>query len=73
MEWSMEEEKKKKRNKKPSFKAAITAKCKECIYDEYARGTWRKQIEDCTSVNCPLHPVRPKSSYSKPNPDETKV
>jgi hypothetical protein len=45
-----------------SLRAAINAKCKECIYDPISgRGTWRQQVEACTSRTCPLFPVRPKS------------
>ena len=45
-----------------SLRAAINAKCKECIYDPIAgRGTWRQQVEACTSYRCPLYPVRPVS------------
>lgn len=43
-----------------SLRAAINAKCKECIYDPLSGGgTWRQQVEACTSYKCPLFPVRP--------------
>ena len=39
---------------------AINAFCKECIYDkEGGVGTWRQQVEACTSTNCPLYDFRP--------------
>ena len=45
-----------------SLRAAINAKCKECIYDPGSGGgTWRQQVEACTSPKCPLYPVRPVS------------
>lgn len=45
-----------------SLRAAINAKCKDCIYDPKSGfGTWRQQVEGCTSVRCPLYPVRPLS------------
>lgn len=44
---------------RPSKSAAINAKCRECIYDPIARGTWREQVAACVSACCPLHPVRP--------------
>lgn len=47
--------------KRPSLRDAIDAKCKDCIYDSNADGTWRDQVEACTSGNCPLYDVRPKS------------
>jgi len=42
-----------------SLRQAVNAKCKECIYDPHSSGTWRKQIFECTSNNCPLYPFRP--------------
>ena len=49
-----------------SLRAAINAKCKDCIYDpKSGLGTWRQQVEGCTCRNCPLWPVRPMSSASK--------
>jgi hypothetical protein len=42
-----------------SFRAAINAKCRECIYDPLSRGTWREQVADCINVNCGLHALRP--------------
>ena len=46
-------------------KAAIDAKCKECIYDPVqARGSWRKQVAYCTSIDCPLYEVRPMPGVS---------
>ena len=45
---------------------AIDAKCKDCNYDPYSKGSWRYQIETCESNDCPLHPFRPLTikSYS---------
>lgn len=40
--------------KKKSYKSAVVAMCKGCIYDPHAPGTWRKQVEDCTTKDCPL-------------------
>jgi len=52
--------------KKPSFKGKIRAFCCHCIYDPYSKGTWPKQVENCTSFDCPLYSVRPTSgSYHK--------
>lgn len=42
-----------------SLRKAINATCKECIYDPYDTGTWRKQVQACTSPKCPLYPLRP--------------
>lgn len=42
---------------------AINAKCKDCIYDPAVGGTWREQVELCTSEKtCALWPYRPKTS-----------
>jgi len=51
--------------KKPrlSLRKAIDMKCKDCIYDPLSGGgTWREQIEACTSGTCPLYDIRPLSS-----------
>ena len=43
-----------------SLRKAIDLKCKECLYDPIAgHGSWREQIAQCTSVDCPIWPVRP--------------
>lgn len=39
---------------------AINDKCKDCIYDPAVSGTWREQVERCTSEkSCALWPFRP--------------
>lgn len=43
----------------PSLRKSVNDKCKECIYDPLTKGTWRKQVEECTSYACPLYTVRP--------------
>lgn len=43
-----------------SLRKAINDYCKGCIYDSLAPGTWLKQVEDCSSPDCELYPVRPK-------------
>lgn len=45
---------------KPSYKSAVISKCKECIYDPHAGGSWLAQVTACTSFSCPLYAVRPK-------------
>jgi hypothetical protein len=51
--------------KRMGLRAAINAKCKDCIYDPLSGlGTWRQQVEGCTCLNCPLWLVRPVSSGS---------
>ena len=47
-------------SKKPGLKGKIRAFCCHCIFDAYQEGTWLKQVENCTSPDCPLFPVRPK-------------
>lgn len=47
----------------PGLRKAINDKCKECIYDPKGGvGKWRRQVENCTSYDCPLYPVRPRES-----------
>lgn len=38
---------------------AIGAKCRECIHDPHAAGTWRVQVAACGCVDCPLWGYRP--------------
>lgn len=45
----------------PSRKRAISAKCRDCIYDECSPGTWLQQVTACDSVDCALWVVRPMS------------
>jgi hypothetical protein len=42
-----------------SLRAAVNAKCKECIFDPGVAGTWRQQVAGCTSPKCPLFLARP--------------
>lgn len=43
-----------------SLRKAIDMKCKDCIYDPTCGGgTWREQVAQCSSISCPLWPVRP--------------
>ena len=44
-----------------SRQKAINDKCKDCIYDPLAGGTWRQQVESCEIMDCPLWVFRPKS------------
>jgi hypothetical protein len=45
-----------------SPRKAIANFCKHCIYDPgNGGGTWRQQVEACTSYDCPLFEFRPKS------------
>ena len=39
--------------------AAIAAKCKDCIHDPAAAGTWREQVAACQCTDCPLWRFRP--------------
>nr|BDD44050.1 hypothetical protein 3 [Gammaproteobacteria bacterium] len=48
---------------KAGLRGKIDAFCCHCIYDPYSDGTWRKQVENCTALSCPLYSVRPVSNY----------
>jgi hypothetical protein len=49
-----------------SLRDAIDAFCKDCIYDPgNGNGGWREQVDGCSSTNCPLHAVRPRSTTSR--------
>lgn len=39
--------------------AAIAAKCRDCIHDRHAAGTWRTQVATCHCTDCPLWGFRP--------------
>lgn len=45
-----------------SLRKSIDAKCKDCIHDPAAPGTWREQVAQCSCPSCPLWPVRPAPS-----------
>jgi hypothetical protein len=47
---------------RPSMRKAINAMCKGCIFDPVAGGQWRQQVEACTSPECPLFELRPRST-----------
>lgn len=49
----------KRESSKPGYKGKIRAFCCHCIYDPFRPGTWLKQVEECTSLSCPLYEVRP--------------
>lgn len=52
---------------KHSLRGAINAHCKDCIYDENAKGegNWRIQVMNCTVTKCSLYSVRPVSKTRK--------
>lgn len=53
-----------------SLRKAIDMKCKDCIYDSCAPGTWRQQVENCWDEGCPLWLVRPKATKKKDKESE---
>ena len=48
-----------------SMRKAINDKCRDCICDPLAGGTWREQNGNCIDSTCPLHPYRPLSATQK--------
>ena len=53
---------------KRGLRASINGKGKDCIYDPLSGGgTWRQQVSNCPSKDCPLYPVRPLSQDYKIN------
>ncbi len=44
---------------KPSLKKCVEEHCKSCTYDQFAPGSWRAQVENCSVFTCKLWPVRP--------------
>jgi len=51
--------------KKTTRSQAIALKCKDCIFDSCAPGSWRKQVEECPSYDCALYLHRPRSKSRK--------
>ena len=43
-----------------SLRKCINEKCRDCIYDSFAPGTWRQQVFLCSVKSCALYDVRPK-------------
>ena len=65
MNKGLEAARKAPRKKRESMRKAIDDMCKQCIYDPYSgAGTWRQQVEGCTSPSCPLFNLRPKAEGS---------
>jgi len=59
-----------------SLRNAINAKCRECVHDDAAPGTWREQVAQCSVPRCSLWPVRPAPSggpYADPPRDPATV
>ena len=52
-----------------SLRKRVDEKCKDCIYDPTAPGTWRQQVFLCSAISCPLWRVRAKPS--SPIPEST--
>ncbi len=50
-----------------SLRKRIDEKCKDCIYDPTAPGTWRQQVFLCSANSCPLWDVRAKPASSIPD------
>ena len=50
-----------------SLRKRINEKCKDCMYDSLAVGTWLQQVTLCDKKSCALYDVRPKTR--RPMPD----
>lgn len=48
-----------------SIRKAIDNKCKDCIYDDLAGGTWRRQTSACEDKECSLWEYRPLDTATK--------
>ena len=51
--------------KQRSKQQAINEKCKDCIYDPLAGGTWLAQTENCPATDCPLWEFRPITTITR--------
>lgn len=52
--------------RRESLRAAINDKCRDCIYDSSAPGTWRQQVTLCSSASCPLWYAQPQTDRPIP-------
>ena len=52
-----------------SLRKRVDEKCKDCIYDPTAPGTWRQQVFLCSANSCPLWDIRAKPT--SPIPEST--
>ena len=52
-----------------SLRKPVDEKCKDCIYDPTAPGTWRQQVFLCSANSCPLWDKRAKPT--SPIPEST--
>ena len=43
----------------PTRGEAIALKCRDCVHDDAAAGTWRQQVTACHLTACPLWRFRP--------------
>jgi len=49
-----------------SLRQAVNLNCRNCIYDDLAKGTWRQQVSLCSVKKCALWPHRPKTTRPIP-------
>ena len=49
-----------------SLRKCINEKCRDCIYDSFAPGTWLQQVSLCSVKSCALYDVRPKPTRPIP-------
>jgi len=49
-----------------SLRKSINSKCKDCVYDDLAGGTFLQQVTLCSSKSCPLYEVRPQTKAQIP-------
>jgi hypothetical protein len=49
-----------------SLRKCINEKCRDCIYDSFAPGTWLQQVFLCSVKSCALYDARPKPTRPIP-------
>lgn len=54
-----------------SLRKAIDDKCRDCIHDTAAPGTWREQVAQCSCITCPLWPYRVAGSGRRDGDGDT--
>lgn len=58
---------------KPGYKGKVAAKCIECLVDLCQPGSWRQQVENCSSPTCPLYEVRPTTLGNKNDHEDKEI
>jgi hypothetical protein len=71
MDWQQRDALFEKLKAKNGYKGKVQAKCFDCTYDPEGVGNWRQQVDACGVTTCALYEVRPRSSSSVDQPEQS--